>query len=451
VNAIARTRLIWTGSALRAGLFRSGMVAVAMRMFGLAAGLIISVVLARALEPSGYGIDTFAFSLISLLAVPIQLGIPTLGLREVALSVEHRDAGRLRGFLRWSHRTILLTSAVIGIVTIAVVWAIRERLEPNLPQTVLAAVALLAITSFSRLREAALQGLKQFARAQIPEQIVLPLLFLAGMAFVWLASPGLQHHFSVLPQHAMLAYTACSIVAFMLGSAFLSRSLPADVARAIPRTDAKRWAKSLLPMALTSGFVVISGHCSILVLGVFSTSEEAGLFRVASSTAALAVFVCATVGGIASPHIAALYNRGDVQKLQSLAVHSAWASVIPALVVLAVLAGFGAELLRVVFGPQFEAAYAALVILTVGQAINGATGVVHCLLNMTGNERDTLRGVVLGGLTNLVLALVLVPSMGLMGAAIAASAAIAVENVWLCALVRSRLGISSSVFGKAAT
>ncbi len=47
--------------------------------------------------------------------------------------------------------------------------------------------------------------------------------------------------------------------------------------------------------------------------------------------------------------------------------------------------------------------------LTLGQAINSATGVTHCLLNTTGHERDTLKGVMFGGVTHVVLGLVLIP------------------------------------------
>ncbi len=64
-------------------------------------------------------------------------------------------------------------------------------------------------------------------------------------------------------------------------------------------------------MALTSGFVLVSGHFSILLLGVLSTTEDVGLFRVAASGAAFATFVCASIGGLVSPHVAALYSRGD--------------------------------------------------------------------------------------------------------------------------------------------
>ncbi len=131
MNAIPRTNQLWTGISLRPGMFRSGVLTLMMRAFSLAAGLLISVALARTLGAEGYGTYTFAFSLAALLAVPIQLGLPTLAVREVALSVERNDLGRLRGFLRWSHRTILSLSAFIGVATIGIVWAMRARLDPE--------------------------------------------------------------------------------------------------------------------------------------------------------------------------------------------------------------------------------------------------------------------------------------------------------------------------------
>jgi len=432
------------GGGLRAELLQSGAIGVAMRMFSLGAGLAITVVLARTLAPAGYGVYSFAFSLVSLLAVPVQLGLPTLALREVSLSFEHRDFGKLRSFLQWSHRTILWMSALMAVATVVVIWMLRAHLEAQTVATVLIAISLLALAPMSRLREATLQGLRQFVLAQIPDLVVLPTLFIGCLAAARLWFPQ-----TLQPQYAMLAYVICALAVLILGTIFLSRRLPTETARATAVFQTRSWARSLLPLALTSGFLLINGHFSILILGLLSSSEDAGLFRVASSGAALATFVGGSIGSLTSPHIATLYSRGDVRRLQSLVNYSAWASLIPALLVLCVFVLIGGPLLRHIYGAPFEAARTTLIILTVGQTVNSATGVVHCLLNMTGHERDTLNGVVLGAATNVALSAALVPAFGLTGAAIATGTAIAVENLLLCALVRTRLNIGSTIFSRA--
>jgi O-antigen/teichoic acid export membrane protein len=118
----------------------------------------------------------------------------------------------------------------------------------------------------------------------------------------------------------------------------------------------------------------------------------------------------------------------------------------PALLALAAFTFEGKALLRLAFGEQFVGAAGALIILTIGQSVNCGTGIVHLLLNMTGHERDTLRGAMVGTATNVALALALIPHFGLTGAAIASCASVAAENLLLYMTVHSRLHIGSSVF-----
>jgi O-antigen/teichoic acid export membrane protein len=91
-----------------------------------------------------------------------------------------------------------------------------------------------------------------------------------------------------------------------------------------------------------------------------------------------------------------------------------------------------------------------LLMLTVGQTVNAATGVVHVLLNMTGHGRDTLRGVALGAATGLILGVALIPAFGLNGAAIASTLGIIAENLYLVLRVRLRLHIDSTILPRSA-
>jgi O-antigen/teichoic acid export membrane protein len=226
----------------------------------------------------------------------------------------------------------------------------------------------------------------------------------------------------------------------------LSRELHPDLRSIEPSAPAKSWAKSILPLSLVSGFSVISSQLIIPIIGFLSNEENVGLYRVAASGAALTTVVGATIGGLVSPYIASYYGQRDFGKLQLLATYSAWACLAPALLALLAFSTAGETLLRITFGPQFTGAAGALIVLTIGQVINCATGIVHSLLIMTGHERDTLRGAIFGTVVNVVLAVGLVPRFGLLGAAVATATAVAAENVILYVAVQSRLHIGSSVF-----
>jgi O-antigen/teichoic acid export membrane protein len=97
------------------------------------------------------------------------------------------------------------------------------------------------------------------------------------------------------------------------------------------------------------------------------------------------------------------------------------------LVIFAGIAVFRVELLHV-FGKGFTAGSSALLILAVGQLVNAATGPTGVLLTMTGKQRWELANILSMVAFNFVLNLLLIPKLGMMGAAVAAALSIAIIN-----------------------
>jgi O-antigen/teichoic acid export membrane protein len=73
---------------------------------------------------------------------------------------------------------------------------------------------------------------------------------------------------------------------------------------------------------------------------------------------------------------------------------------------------------------------------------------VGLLLNMTGHEKATLVGVAIGILIHVILSSLFIPAWGAMGAALAASGCLLILNLVLVILVRRRLGLDSTAFGR---
>jgi O-antigen/teichoic acid export membrane protein len=113
---------------------------------------------------------------------------------------------------------------------------------------------------------------------------------------------------------------------------------------------------------------------------------------------------------------------------------------LPAVVVLVL---FSETILVFLFGSEFRQAGPVLTILCFRTGINAMAGPVGLMLNMLGHERETLRGVRLSLLANVVLAVVLVPSFGAIGAAVASTCATIVFNLLLLKKLHALEGFSS--------
>lgn len=177
-----------------------------------------------------------------------------------------------------------------------------------------------------------------------------------------------------------------------------------------------------------------------LILGRMTTTEDVGVYTVATRLVMLAVFVMAPINAAFAPQIARLHHRGDVTRLGEVyAAATAWILrfALPAFVLLLI---FPAPLLRL-FGDDYVVGAGVTMTLAVGQLVNAATGPCATVLNMSGRVLLNMVNNVAVLALNVGLNLVLIPRLGILGAALAWSVSLAVVNIVRVVQVRRVLGL----------
>lgn len=428
----------------RPGTLRGSLSRGAVGIFSLKLGhalmmLAISVVLARILAPKGYGIYTFALSVVTLLGTPARMGIPTLIVRQTARYQEARQWGILRALLQWSDRAVLGVAMLVAAGVAAVILALQGRVGTIQRETLLWAVLLLPLLSAIQVRGSTLQGLRHVVKSQLPEMLVLPGLFLLLLSVV-------AFSVELTAPLAMGLYCAAALVSLIVGGRLLGRALPESVFMQPPQYDSAAWLRAILPLSLLSGIQMINSQTDIVMLGLLTREEDVGLYQVAVSGARLVTFTLAAVGTVIAPHIARLHQAGDLENLQRLVTQSARVILAAALLVAGAFLVAGEQIIHWVFGEAYRPAAGALAILCVGQLISAGMGCVGLLLNMTGHEKETLFGMAVAAAANIVLNISLIPHFGIRGAATATAISLGVWNVLLHRAVWKRLGIRSTAF-----
>ncbi len=243
--------------------------------------------------------------------------------------------------------------------------------------------------------------------------------------------------------HALAAF-----VAFVVGALILRASRPDALRETTKRTyEDKAWRRAVFPLAIMTGMQLVIQHTDILMLGLFRSAEQVGIYRVVIQGGILVVFGLQAVNMVVEPHFARLHRLGDMATLQRVATAGARASLVTALPVALAFVFFGEFILRGMFGSPFAAGHVALAIVAAGQLANAGAGSVGILLNMSGNERDTARGMAIGAISNVILNLVLIPPFGMNGAALATAASIVLWNGLLWYFAKRRLGIQTHGLG----
>jgi len=428
--------------SIRRFLQRGASWSFLIKVGGTAMSFGTGIFLARVLGPADFGIYAYVMAVVTILSVPVALGLPQLLVREIAACREDGDWGLVRGLLRRANQAAALVATVlIGLAVIAGFWVV-DSLPPMGAETFYLGLLLVPLLGFAALRVAALQGLHHVLLAQMPEGLLRPGLFLVTASLLWLV---LGSQFNVV--WAMSVQVGITLLGFIFGAWLLREYMPQKLRNVKPSFSTSRWAASVFPLLIINGVHIINVHTDILMLGLFTDSSDVGVYRVATRGAEGVLFVLVAANLTAAPVISRLYHQSEHKQLQEAITFTARMVLLFALPVALLLMFWGGPIIEFLFGSAYVGGALALAILAGGQLINAGAGSVSMLLTMTGRERSNAKIAVAGALTNITLNATLIPVWGINGAAAATATSIAVVNILLAISVRRSLGLDSTALG----
>lgn len=413
-----------------------------------------SWLLAKLIGAEGYGIYTYVFSWVTLLSGIAWFGFDDLLIRDVAVYRSQNKNSLLKGLLQ----TALVATAIAAISLTLLAYfgtkifsSLQYDSEPifdisflsNPLQKQALLIAFAAIVPFTLLQifQFALVGAKEIVKGQIAEKLVKPSLFLIAVLVVYFLQGQEITAIEVVKINVIAIFAACGIAYIFFRQKLLApyRNLKAEY-------QLKAWRSAAVAFALVNTLNLVYIKADVVMLGTIEGAKSVGVYSIASKFSELLRFFLAIVYLVVSPMIADFYAAGKLKELQRLATQSARGVLILALPMVAIFWFLGEWILGI-FGVEFIEGYEVLLILSLGQLFNLACGIGANLLMMTGHERATFWGLLLSTVVNLSFNVLLIPSMGMNGAAIATVLGVVVWNVILLYLVRQKLGIDASILG----
>ncbi len=413
---------------------REGSVAGVLALVGAAARYGNMAVLTRVLGKAAYGDFALANTVVSLLGMAANMGLPVSTVQFVASASGTRNWGRVRWVLRAALRLVVLSSVVwAAIVLVAAPWGARTIFDkPRLALPLMGLAVALPLLGIHAVAASGLQGLRDIRAKVILERIAHPVIFsvllVAGFAFRSLG-------------FVLAAFVLASVAVAALGATWLARrvrELPgppppdaADGAGAPPPGrvgELLRFSTPVLFLNLLNYLILWS---DVLVMGMFRSSAEVGVYQVASRLGVAVNMPTEALNTSLAPSYADAHGRGDRAGMtRTFHTSTRWIFALSALVFLGIVFG-GPAILRV-FGSDFVAGYLAVGLLAAGQLFSAACGTNGMLLTMTGRPHvNLINALLLGGL-NLGLNFLLVPRYGATGAAFSAALSWALVNVARC-------------------
>ena len=410
----------------------------AARLAGAGLVFLVQALIARIWGAELLGEYLIVIAAVNLIAVVMPLGFHTVG---TYFAAEYRARGERRQFI------VFLTRAYAHVAGALVVLLLVGRPLLDLlgqGDSVLAhhllPVLLLAFgTALVYVNGALLVGLKRPLAGFFADTIFRPMIvvaaFLATMGFAS-AAEG----FTAMLWAIAIGYVLVALVHF----GFVVSSVPRlDDTAPVRALESRRWWRFALPWVLISLATDFFFDIDLLLLSHLLSREELAIFGVCTRIFSLMSFGVAAIYAVTLPDMFESQAKADRQafnrKVGEANFVASGLSIVLFLMVLIV-----GPVALLLFGPSFSAGAMPLAVLCLALVVRSVMGPASMVLSIHDRPYASLPSVFMGIGTLALCNWLLVPPLGLMGAAYSAIIAITVWSVglWWIALRTAKLDVS---------
>ncbi|MBN2067036.1 MAG: flippase [Candidatus Diapherotrites archaeon] len=372
------------------------------------------VLLARFLGPEELGIFSMGLAVVGIVTVFGAVGLYQGVLHFVAVYESRGEKEKVRGAVLGSLKMQLATS----LVAMAAMLLIAEP------------VAMLAF------QQPSLTLVLQLLALTIPLQVITSNFMILTQAFKKIEYKVLVRH--IIENLAKLALTFWLVfLGFGAAGASLALALAGAFALAVsfffiqkkvyrvfsPGEKAVYNWRELFgyswPLFAVGFFMLIMGNIDTISLGILNTAFNTGIYNVATPTARFLEMPSFAFLSLFLPVATGLYatrKMDDLGKAYKAVTRWIFSLTLPC-ALFAVL--FAREILSIMFGPVYAEGAAALAILSLGFFVFYSLDTVRSMLQPIAKTRLVLYNTIAAAVLNVILNVLLIPSLGIVGAALA--------------------------------
>ncbi|EOX3980955.1 MULTISPECIES: oligosaccharide flippase family protein [Vibrio] len=412
-------------------LLSTGLKTAITRVLSALFAFLLTLIVSKTSDASTAGQFFFLFNLVSLLAIVSQLGFDVSLVRYNAIAFNNKEKLEQSQ----NYKTALYRSMAFCLLAIGVLLAGFNLFPEQLNQTqspmyaIILCLLCIPFLVLAQTNSRVLQACRKVVSSLFALQLGVSMLM---VIFVFALDYIGQQNINNL----MTALLLASIGVAVISSANWLGSDQYQTSAFVPN---KKMVASAKQVWVGSIFTNVLQWGSLVIAGFFISTTELGLLAAAQRTSLLIGFVLITINFVVAPMFASLYKERHMRKLQNLSRLACRANVGLALVPVIICTLFP-EFVMQFFGGEFLAAAPLLVVLSLGQLVNVATGSVGFLLLMSGHERTMKYITISSGTVSICLLVTLCQMFGVIGAAWAMAIGMAIQNLAALYFVKRYLG-----------
>lgn len=386
-------------------------------------GFLTRVTMARYLPVDGYGNVVIGLSVLNLLGIAALAGMPA-ALSRYLPRQETEDERRNIFSSAFQIALVLSTTLAIGVYFAAEPVASVIFGNVDLIWIIRIFAGVLPFYVVLQMSVGGFRGYETTYPRILTQNILRPGLQLAGIVLFVTIGYGTAG--------IAFAYASGFGIVAIIGITLLYRVSEFSARDVISRGSVGQYRELLtfsIPLAASGAIGVIAKHSDLIILGIFKSSSDVGVYEVSFRIAIFVYFLFfPAIGYLFQPIMSRFDAEGDREKMDDLyTVATRWV-VVASFPVFALFFLFPDQSLGFFFGKKYQAGSLALRILLLGFVIALLPGLTNNFLTAIGETK--LLMYISGGamILNLVVNVALIPVYGILGAAVATAAARTVNN-----------------------
>lgn len=408
------------------------LVAFSIRIISAAIAFVSQVLLARWMGSFEYGIFVLVWITMVIGGNLACLGFHTTVIRFIPEYRDSRKFAELKGLLVTSRLFAFSVSTLIALSGAVSLHLLSGSIEPYYVVPFYIGIFCLPMIALSDVLQGIARAYSWTLAALAPTYLIRPLLILLLVMGVLVSG--------IVPTAKIVIIS--TVAATYLTTVWQLYHVTANVERRIPESGYsirfRQWLSVSIPIFLVESFFFLLTNADVLMVGHFENPHQVAVYYATVKTLALIHFVYFAVKAGVAQRYAQFAN--DPARFRAFAADTVSWTFWPSLAMACVILVTGKFLLAL-FGSEFTEGYPLLFVLAIGVIARASVGPAESVLTMSGNQNACAAAYAATLALNVTLNFILIPRLGLWGAAIATGLAFIFEALMLSLTVWRRLGI----------
>lgn len=416
---------------------RSGIWVTAGSMTTMLSTLIICASIAKTHSPKQAGLFFLLLSVANFFRSFSTLGVPMASVRFLAEALAKDQHSRISSILTKAS----LFAAIGGVITFILIVLNRNFIGLTLFRNQ-GFTQLAILTGLWGVLAAGQTTVTEFQRGmgQIPRAVLTSTFPHFVVATLLVISVITRHPFSLVA--VILLYVLTLAATVSISTVFLTKHTN-GISKTTSRFHFWEIASVSMPIWVGTVTAFLFSRVNLWILSHYHGAGEVAVFGATIQLVVLSGFPLLIAMGTVAPNISALVARKNSHDLNLLLRTTAQIQFAASLAITFGILILGRFALQIVYGDFYKVGVLPMIILAFGYCFNAWTGLPGLLLNMSGHQKVSMTCGIIAVSLGIATSLLLVPQIGITGAAIGSSAGIIAQNLLMLLYCRISFRINT--------